>query len=218
MLFAPKNKHITGDLNLYIDGSEIEQVKDQQFLGVILNSKLDWKNHINYLCTKMAKTIGLINKIKHCIGAKAKCTLYCSLVLPYINYCNVVWACTYHSKLDKMYKLQKRVIRIIANVGYLSHTEPLFSKYHILSVFELNKLQVGMLMFKCMKLKTTLPQFLQDYFILKSDIHPYETRGASGIHIIQARTNYRKFSFRYSGPQLWNFTIISNQHQLNFPI
>ena len=58
-------------------------------------------------------------------------------------------------------------------------------------------------MFKCMKLKTTLPQFLQDYFILKSDIHPYETRGASGIHIIQARTN-RKFSFRYSGPQLWN--------------
>ena len=43
MLFAPKNKHITGDVNLYIDGSEIEQVKDPQFLGVILNSKLDWK-------------------------------------------------------------------------------------------------------------------------------------------------------------------------------
>ena len=61
-----------------------------------------------------------------------------------------------------------------------------------------------MLMFKCMKLKSTLPQLLQDYFILKSDIHPYETRGASGIHIIQARTNYRKFSFRYSGSHLWN--------------
>ena len=156
----------------------------------------------------MAKTIGLIHKIQHCIGAKAKHTLYCSLVLPYINYCNVVWACTYHSKLDKMYKLQKRVIRIIANVGYLSHTKSLFSKYRVLSVFELNKLQIGMLMFKCMKLKSTFPQFLQDYFILKSDIHPYETRGASGIHIIQARTNYRKFSF----------TIISNQHQVNFPI
>ena len=59
-------------------------------------------------------------------------------------------------------------------------------------------------MFKCMKLKSTLPQFLKDYFIRKSDIHPYETRGASGIHIIQARTNYRKFSFCYSGPHLWN--------------
>ena len=35
--------------NVLNNGSEIEQVKDQQFLGVILNSKLDWKNHINYL-------------------------------------------------------------------------------------------------------------------------------------------------------------------------
>ena len=47
------------------------------------------------------------------------------------------------------------------------------------------------------------PRFLQDYFTLKSDKHPYETRGASGIHI-QPRTNYRKFSFHYTGPHLWN--------------
>ena len=139
--------------------------------------------------------IGVINKIRYGIDAKAKRTLYCSLVLPYINYCNVVCACMHHSKLDKMYKLRKRVIRIIANVGYLSHTKSQFYKYRILSVFELNKLQTGMLLF---------PRFLQDYFTLKSDNHPYETRGGSGIHIIQPRTNYRKFSFHYSGPQLWN--------------
>ena len=60
-----------------------------------------------------------------------------------------------------------------------------------------------MLMFKCMKLKSTLLQFLQDLFTLKSDIHPYETRGASGIHIIREQIN-RKFSFHYSGPHLWN--------------
>ena len=108
-------------------------------------------------------------------------------------------------KLDKVYKLQKRVIRITANVGYLSHTKSLFYKYRILSVFELNKLQTGMLMFTCMKLKSTLPQFLQDFFTFKSDIHPYGTRGASGIHFIQPRTNYRKFSFHYCGPHLWNY-------------
>ena len=97
MLFVPKNKPIIGDVNLYSDGLETDlEVKVQKFLGVILNSKLDWKNHV---CTKIAKTIGVINKIKYCIGAKAKrSTLYCSLVLSYINYCDVVWACTYHSK------------------------------------------------------------------------------------------------------------------------
>ena len=205
MLFVPKNKRVNTDtVKLYIDGSEIEQTKIQKFLGVIINSQLDWKHHINYICTKIAKAIGIINKIKYYIGTKAKRTLYCSLVLPYINYCNAVWASTYYTKLDKVFKLQKRVIRIIASVGYLSHTKPLFSKYRILSVFELNKLQIGMLMFKCLKLKTTLPQFLRNYFTFNSDIHSYNTRGAGGIHIIQARTNLRKFSFRYSGPHLWN--------------
>lgn len=50
MLFYPKSKHIIGDAKLHIDGLEIEQVKVQKFLEVILNSKLDWINHV---CTKM---------------------------------------------------------------------------------------------------------------------------------------------------------------------
>ena len=55
-----------------------------------------------------------------------------------------------------------------------------------------------MFMFKCMKLKSTLPQFLQDLFTLKSDIHPYETTGASGIHTAVARTLIGGCLFIYS--------------------
>jgi hypothetical protein len=61
--------------------------------------------------------------------------------------------------------------KFIANVGYLSHTQPLVSKYDIFSIFELNKLQTGLLMFKCMKMKSLLPQTFQNYFTLNSDIH-----------------------------------------------
>ena len=50
MLFVPKNKRVNTDtVKLYIDGSEIEQTKIQKFLGVIINSQLDWKHHINYI-------------------------------------------------------------------------------------------------------------------------------------------------------------------------
>jgi hypothetical protein len=205
IIFTSTHKRVTSDsIKLYIDGLEIEQVQTQKFLGVIINSQLNWQNHINQVCSKMAKAIGIINKIKCFIDAKTRKNLYCTLVLPYINYGNVVWASTYHSKLNKVFKLQKRMVRIIANVGYLSHTQPLFSKYDILSIFELNKLQTGLLMFKCMKMKSLLPQTFQNYFTLNSDIHHYNTRSATEIHIIQPRTNIRKFSFRYSGPHLWN--------------
>ena len=88
-------------------------------------------------------------------------------------------------------------ISIVANVGCLSHVIPNYFFLYITSfpVFELNKLQRGMLVFKCMKPKSTLLQYLQDYL---TRIHPYETRGVNATHTIQARTNHRKFSFRIS--------------------
>ena len=112
IIFTSTHKRVTSDsIKLYIDGLEIEQVQTQKFLGVIINSQLNWQNHINQVCSKMAKAIGIINKIKCFIDAKTRTNLYCTLVLPYINYGNVVWASTYHSKLNKVFKLQKRMVR-----------------------------------------------------------------------------------------------------------
>ena len=63
-------------------------------------------------------------------------------MLPYLQYCNIVWANTYPTNLDKILKLQKRVVRIIANVGYRDHTRPLFSKFKLFDVYDVNKFQL----------------------------------------------------------------------------
>ena len=62
------------------------------------------------------KSIGIINKVKYYITSRTRRTLYCSLVLPSLQYRNMVWAQTYPTNLDKILKLQKRDVRIIANV------------------------------------------------------------------------------------------------------
>ena len=40
------------------------------------------------------------------------CTLCCSLVYPYLHYCESVWGSTYQSNLKLLINLQKRIIRI----------------------------------------------------------------------------------------------------------
>ena len=87
---------------------------------------------------KKTKSIGIINNIKYYIyiTSPTRRTLYCSLVLPYLQYCNIVWAKTYPTNLDKILKLQKRAIRIVANVGYRDHTQPLFSKFKLFGVYD----------------------------------------------------------------------------------
>ncbi len=42
----------------------IERVYESNSLGVVLDHKLCWKPHIKYLYSKMARSIGILGKIK----------------------------------------------------------------------------------------------------------------------------------------------------------
>ena len=140
IFFCARNKPLNqyrNNLNIIIDGQEIEQVASINFLGVQIDEHLDWKVHIDKVSMKMAKSIGLINKIKSYVSVSTRRTLYCSLVLPYIQYCNIVWANCYHTYLDRILKLQKRAVRIIAGADFRDHTKPLFSLFKLLNVYQL---------------------------------------------------------------------------------
>ena len=52
------------DVYIKIEGKNIERVTKVKFLGVIIDSKLTWKEHINYMSNKISKSIGIIYKAK----------------------------------------------------------------------------------------------------------------------------------------------------------
>ena len=45
----------------------IKKGKSTSFLGVMIDEHLTWKNHINYLTCKIAKTAGILIKARHFI-------------------------------------------------------------------------------------------------------------------------------------------------------
>ena len=89
----------------------------------------------------------MINKLKFFVPERILRTLYCTLVLPYINYGILIWGQACKTYLEKIYKLQKWVLRIISNSHYRSHSTPLFHKYDILNVYDMYKLEVGVFMY-----------------------------------------------------------------------
>ena len=64
MVFT-KRKTPKFELKLQIDGEDIKEVHKTKFLGVIIDNKLTWKEHISYICGKISRGIGMI--IKACI-------------------------------------------------------------------------------------------------------------------------------------------------------
>ena len=51
MIFTPKNK-VIDDVDIRINNDKIENVYVTQFLGVHIDSHLNWKKHIDYICKK----------------------------------------------------------------------------------------------------------------------------------------------------------------------
>ena len=82
----------------------------------------------------ISRNIGMMNKLKFFVPERILRTLYCSLVLPYINYGILFWGKACDMYLCKIHKLQKWAMRVISNSHYRSRTASIFQKYNILNV------------------------------------------------------------------------------------
>ena len=105
-------------------------------------------NHINTICNKVSKGIGIICKIRHLIPPSILTNLYFTLVHPYFQYCNIVWASNSSLSLSKLSKMRKRAMRVITNSKWNVQTAPIFNNVRVLTLCNINKFQTGCFMFK----------------------------------------------------------------------
>ena len=61
MAFTPRNK-IVSDIDIGINGVRIKRVYVKKFHGIQIDSQLNWKKHIDHICKKLYKYIGIIVK------------------------------------------------------------------------------------------------------------------------------------------------------------
>ena len=67
------------------------------------------ENHMDAI-SKISRNIGMLAKLKHFVAENILYSLYCTLVLLYINYGVLIWGNTCKIYLDKILKRQKWAI------------------------------------------------------------------------------------------------------------
>ena len=73
MLFKSKNFIINDSvLKIQIGNCFIKRIEQTKFLGIIIDEKLTWKNHVNDISSKIAKAVGVINRIKFIVPKKVQ--------------------------------------------------------------------------------------------------------------------------------------------------
>ena len=90
MVFHMPNKRIQA-LTLKIDDAYIERVDELHFLGLTLDTNLNWRKHTEKISNKCSKPIGVLNRLKYVLPLDIKVLLYNTLILSHINYCIMIW-------------------------------------------------------------------------------------------------------------------------------
>ena len=146
MLFT--NKRGNNTLHITVQNTELEQKDSCKFLGIFIDKDLNWKTHIDYIANEISKIVALLGRLKHTFPKSILKNLYLSLLLPYLNYGNVIWASADKTNLNSLVILQKKAIRIICKVKYFDHTEPLFKSLEILHLNNIYKLNCLLFIYK----------------------------------------------------------------------
>ena len=189
-------------LNLLLENVPLSCTNKMKILGVTLDDRLKFDHHINDICTKISRLSGMLWRIKDFIPHSTKILFYNSHILPMNYYCINVWGHCSNCHLERIYKMQKRVLRIITD-DYNSDAQVLFNQLKIMTVYERVEFKTAMLVYKC--LNETTPGYLQSIFEFSGTDHNYNLRNV-GINLKLPKPNtelYRK-SFCYAGAAVWN--------------
>jgi hypothetical protein len=185
IIFRPPHTPLPAIVKLTIDGNIIERVNSIKFLGVHIDEFLKWEIHINIKSNQIAKTLGIINRVKHDLHPKTIKTLYDSLIHPHFTYGVVAWGNTCNKALKRMNRLQKRAIRIITKAKYNAHTSPIFKSLNILTTQDIYSLNCCNMFWK--RIHNKLPQTLHDLIPLNNETHSYATRQLHNVRPASSR-------------------------------
>ena len=83
MIFR-KRKKDSLNVKLSIDGELINEVDKTKFLGVLIDNKLTWKQHIAYVSGKIARGIVMIIKARQYLNKQGLISLYYSFIYPFL--------------------------------------------------------------------------------------------------------------------------------------
>jgi hypothetical protein len=185
-----------------MNGELISRETETKFLGVIINSKLNWGNHIKLISSKIGKSIGILCKVRHILNEASCLQLYHSLVEPYLHYCCLIWGSnTTNVHLNKLHKLQKKCTRIITFSDYIAPSQPIMDRLGVLNIYDLFKMQLYTSMYRYMH--DLLPKCLNVAFELRLNVHNHYTRNCSKLNVPFCRTKFRQATIAYLGPILW---------------
>ena len=112
-----------------VDDEEFESINSLKLLGVVLDNKLNFSEHVKLMCSKSYSKIGVLTKMRKLVR------LFKSVILPGLNYCLIVWLFIRASDKRKLERMQEKGLRVVFNDNTSSYENLMFKAKNGMSPF-----------------------------------------------------------------------------------
>ena len=194
LLFRKKNDSNELNLNLVLNGVPIEEKQKAKYLGIIMDNKLTFEDHIKHIKSKLIKGNAILAKVRHFIPAYLLINTYNAHIQPHIDYGHNLWGYAAQCHLDNIVTQQKRSLRIMHFKDWrFRGSSTLFLQSKILPISKQILLNSGKTLWKAAH--GLICPTLQSLFKKKSPI---------SFHLPFKRLDVSQNSIFYSGVRSWN--------------
>ena len=214
LIFRHPNKPINYDLRIKLDGKRLYPAKYVKYLGILIDSHLDWSYHTTSLASKLSRAIGMLAKARHYIDKSAVRNLYFGIFSSLLTYGCQIWGQQQNYHIRRISKLQKKAIRIINFANFNASSSELFKRARILKLQD----NITLLNFLYVydSLKGQLPSNLMNSFeyIYSRHIHPTRISKMNCVNLPKSNTDrYGINSITSQSARNWNslqVTLLKN--------
>jgi len=181
-----------------------------KYLGVLLDCNISWNEHIDMVCSKVSQRIGLLRRLRSCLTVNIASMLYRCMILPLLEYCDIVWENCNITKQRQLQVLQNRAARVILQMKRRSSVQDLHSRLNWKYLTQRRKEHMCVMVFKC--INGLVPTYLDTTFVHNHLLHSHNTRQASLLHKPNYTNTAGHRTFAYRGATYYNTLSADIRH------
>ena len=174
----------------------IEQ-KSAKYLGLIVDNKLKFSEHIDYVKSKVAKRIGALHRSKKLLPLKFRKMFVNALMLPQFDYLDIVWCKANKIKLDELDILYKKVAKIALDVGRRESSVTVYKEMKWLPLHIRRQLHLACYMFRIVN-GLSPKNYMNKFSYISGG-----TRDGNNCNLYINKSRSHK-EFFYLGAKCWN--------------
>lgn len=199
MIFSNKLKPRISRVS--VENTVINECEQYKYLGILLDRKLSFMNHVKALTSKLAFCSHLMRHSSYQLNTKQKLIIYQAYAAPLIRYGISIYGSAPHNSLKQLEVLQRKLVRSFRRHSQRTPTRQLYKKLGIHTVHQSWKYEICLLMHAITHQEA--PGILSS-LLARPVSHDHYTRQVNLIRKPKCRLALAQKDLSWAGPDQWN--------------